>query len=111
AVQARGQDEMAFEQRPGGAELVQHLLTRHAPCSFNAGSLGSVSGSAGSSPSQPFSRSTEAIEGEARSAAMIPVRCFTSRTSMSTMTSKKSTARLVILRFEMLARFLAITVH
>ena len=56
-------------------------------------------------------RSTALIAGVARRAAMILVRCFTSRTSTSISISKKSIERLMIFRLVMLPSCLPITVE
>src|SRR3546814_824241 len=98
AVQAGGQQEMALQQGAAVAVMLQYVVSVHR-CRFSFPSA-----------SQPLARSTELMLAVARRAAMILVRCFTSRTSISTNIPKKSVVRLVIFRLVMLPLCLAMIV-
>src|SRR3546814_14884101 len=87
---AGGQQEMALQQGAAVAVMLQYVVSVHR-CRFSFPSA-----------SQPLARSTELMLAVARRAAIMLVRCFTSRTSISTHISKKSVVRLVIFRLVML---------
>src|SRR3569832_296563 len=91
-VQPARQDEMAFEQRACLLEFRKYLFVVHWTCSLSR------------------TRSTDSTAALTRSAPMMFCKWATSRTSMSTRTSKNSALRCVTFMLKMLPPFEAITV-